>query len=150
MRFAILSAIVLLAVCQTKLGNLLTSGPSKITKQTIEFDGKKRVYYLYVPENVASKPPLIVTLHGSNREGLSLVEKWKDIADQEGFIVAGPNAMNSEEWSPLTIARIFSVKSLNNSNTIVNKRNPLMLRIQQLQNETAQLDSKLAEMQPGK
>ena len=100
MRFAILSAIVLLAVCQTALGNPLTSSTSKITKQTIEFGGKKRVYYLYVPENVASKPPLIVTLHGSGRDGLSLVEKWKDIADQEGFILAGPNAMNSAKWSP--------------------------------------------------
>ena len=93
MRCAILSALVLLAGCQAALGN-----PPKITKQTIAFDGKQRVYYLYVPEHVASKPPLIVTLHGSGRDGLSLVEKWKDIADQEGFIVAGPNAMNSAEW----------------------------------------------------
>ena len=99
MRFAILSAIVLFALCQTALGKPVTSSTSKITKQTIEFGGKKRVYYLYVPENVASKAPLIVTLHGSSRDGLSLVEKWKDIADQEGFILAGPNAMNSEKWS---------------------------------------------------
>ena len=92
MRLAILSAIVL-AVCQTALG-------SKITKQTIEFGDKKRAYYLYVPENVASKPALILTLHGSGRDGMSLVEKWKDIADQEGFILAGPNAMDSAKWSP--------------------------------------------------
>ena len=35
-------------------------------------------------------------------------------------------------------------------NTIVSKRKPLMLRIQQLQNEAAELELKLAEMQPGK
>src|SRR6185503_17640142 len=99
MRFVILSTLVLLTVCQTAPGNALTYSTSKITKQTIEFGGKKRVYYLYVPENVASKPPLIVTLHGSGRDGLSLVEKWKDIADQEGFILAGPNAMDSAKWS---------------------------------------------------
>jgi predicted esterase len=91
--------IVLLAVCQTALGNPPASSKSKITKQTIEFAGKKRVYFLYVPDNVASKPPLILTLHGSDRDGLSLVEKWKDIADQEGFILAGPNAMDSAQWS---------------------------------------------------
>jgi hypothetical protein len=34
--------------------------------------------------------------------------------------------------------------------TFVTKRNPLMLRIQQLQNEAAELELKLAEMQPGK
>jgi len=99
MRVAILSTIVLLALCQTAPANPLTSGKSKITKQTIEFGGKKRAYYLYVPDNVASKPPLLVTLHGSGRDGLSLVEKWKDIADQEGFIVAGPNALDPAQWS---------------------------------------------------
>jgi predicted esterase/DNA uptake protein ComE-like DNA-binding protein len=93
MRFVTLSAIVLLAVCQTALA-------SKITKQTIEFGGKKRAYYLYVPENVSSKPSLILTLHGSGRDGTSLVEKWKDIADQEGFILAGPNATDPAKWSP--------------------------------------------------
>ena len=33
---------------------------------------------------------------------------------------------------------------------IESKRNSLMLRIQQLQNETTELERKLAEMQPGK
>ena len=94
MRFPILAAIVLLAVCQTA-----TSTTSKITKQTIEFGGKKRVYYLYVPEKLAPKPALLVTLHGSGHDGLSLVEKWKDIADQEGFILAGPNSLDSAKWS---------------------------------------------------
>ena len=74
MRFALLTAILLLAVSQTAVANPLTSSNSKITKQTIEFGGKKRVYYLYVPDNVASKPPLILTLHGAGRDGLSLVE----------------------------------------------------------------------------
>ena len=99
MRLAILSAIVLLAVGQTALTNSLTSSKSQITKQTIEFGGKKRAYYLYVPEKVAPKPPLILTLHGSGRDGSSLVEKWKDIADKEGFILAGPNSMNPARWS---------------------------------------------------
>jgi len=94
MRFVILSAIVLLAIAQTALAN-----PPKITKETIEFGGKKRAYYLYVPEKLPSKPPLILTLHGSSRDGSSLVEKWKDIADREGFILAGPNSLNSSRWS---------------------------------------------------
>jgi|ERR1041384_6855036 poly(3-hydroxybutyrate) depolymerase len=94
MRFAILSAIVLLAIAQTALAN-----PPKITKETIEFGGKKRAYYLYVPEKLPSKPPLILTFHGSSRDGSSLVEKWKDIADKEGFILAGPNSLNSSRWS---------------------------------------------------
>lgn len=70
--------------------------PGKITKETFESGGKKRAYYLYVPKAVAEakKPaPLLVTLHGSGRDGRILVEHWKDVADKEGLILAGPDSM---------------------------------------------------------
>jgi predicted esterase len=41
-----------------------------------------------------------VLLHGSGRNGLSLVEKWKDLASKEGIILAGPDAANPNVWSP--------------------------------------------------
>lgn len=72
-----------------------------ITKELIKSNGKERAYYLYVPSTVsASSPaPLIVMLHGSGRNGITLVEKWKDYAKKEGIIVAGPDASNSRGWS---------------------------------------------------
>ena len=72
-----------------------------ITKELITSKGKTRVYYLYVPAAVkASAPaPLIVLLHGSNRVGFSLAEKWKDLAKKEGFIIAGPDSYNTRGWS---------------------------------------------------
>ena len=78
-----------------------TAAAQKIEKQTLTSGGNQRTYYLYVP----SKPkagvamPLIVTLHGSGRDGRSLVEKWKDFAEKEGIIVAGPDSKNSAQWS---------------------------------------------------
>jgi poly(3-hydroxybutyrate) depolymerase len=42
--------------------------------------------------------PLIVMLHGSNRTGVTLVEKWKDYAKKEGIIIAGPDASNLSGW----------------------------------------------------
>ena len=74
---------------------------AKITKETIVSAGKKRTYYLFVPEGLpASKTvPLLVLLHGSGHNGLSLVEKWKDLASKEGIILAGPDAKDSAEWS---------------------------------------------------
>ena len=72
--------------------------PGKITKETFESGGKKRAYYLYVPKSVAEakKPaPLLVTLHGSGRDGRILVEHWKDVADREGLILAGPDSMTA-------------------------------------------------------
>ncbi len=73
----------------------------KIAKETIEFSGKKRTFYLYVPKGVtqAAPAPLILLLHGSGRNGLSLVEKWKDLAAKENFIIVGPDAANSRGWN---------------------------------------------------
>lgn len=72
----------------------------KISKETLTSQGRKRTYYLYIPAAVASKTnvPLVVLLHGSGRNGLSLVEKWKDLAGEEGFIIVGPDAGGSEGW----------------------------------------------------
>jgi poly(3-hydroxybutyrate) depolymerase len=71
-----------------------------ITKELITSKGKTRAYYLYVPATVkaASPAPLVVMLHGSGRVGFSLVEKWKDLAKKEGFIIAGPDSSNTSGW----------------------------------------------------
>lgn len=69
-----------------------------ITKELITSNGKTRAYYLYVPSTVKGPAPLIVTLHGSNRSGITLVEKWKDYAKKEGIILAGPDATNLRGW----------------------------------------------------
>lgn len=71
-----------------------------ITKELITSNGKKRAYYLYVPSTIKADTlaPLIVTLHGSNRTGVTLVEKWKDYAKKEGIILAGPDATDLRGW----------------------------------------------------
>lgn len=71
-----------------------------ITKELITSNGKKRAYYLYVPPTIKAPTtaPLIVMLHGSNRTGVTLVEKWKDYAKKEGIIIAGPDATNLRGW----------------------------------------------------
>src|SRR5829696_9024014 len=55
---------------------------------------------LYVPSTIKpeTKAPLIVMLHGSGRNGITLVEKWKDYAKKEGIILAGPDALNLRGW----------------------------------------------------
>jgi poly(3-hydroxybutyrate) depolymerase len=73
-----------------------------ITKELITSNGKTRAYYLYVPSTVKAPAPLIIMLHGSNRTGVTLVEKWKEYAKKEGIILAGPDATNLRGWaSPL-------------------------------------------------
>lgn len=73
----------------------------KIEKESIISQGNKRNFYLFVPETVkpTTLAPLIVLLHGSGRNGLSLVEKWKDLATKEAIILVGPDATDSSHWS---------------------------------------------------
>ncbi|HYE13013.1 MAG TPA: tetratricopeptide repeat protein [Pyrinomonadaceae bacterium] len=72
----------------------------KVSKETITFRDKKRAYYLFVPEGLsAERPaPLVLLLHGSGRNGLSLVDKWKELAKKEGFVIAGPDSADSQGW----------------------------------------------------
>lgn len=84
---------------------LLLSGSSAIakddiTKELITSKGKQRAYYLYVPSTIKTETPapLIIMLHGSGRTGVTLVEKWKDYAKKEGFIIAGPDATDLRGW----------------------------------------------------
>lgn len=80
-----------------------TSAAAKddITKELITSKGKTRAYYLYVPSTIkpSSPAPLIVMLHGSGHVGMSLVEKWKDLAKKEGIIIAGPDSTDPRSWS---------------------------------------------------
>jgi len=71
-----------------------------VTKELITSQGKTRPYYLYVPSTLTpgSQAPLLIMLHGSNRTGVTLVEKWKDLAKKEGIILAGPDATDLRGW----------------------------------------------------
>ena len=72
-----------------------------ITKELITSNGKTRAYYLYVPSTAKAESPvpLVVMLHGSGRIGMSLVEKWKDLAKKENFIIAGPDSSDTKGWA---------------------------------------------------
>ena len=76
------------------------SAKDDITKELITSNVKTRAYYLYVPSTIkpGSPAPLIVMLHGSGRVGMSLVEKWKDLAKKEGFIITGPDSSDIRGW----------------------------------------------------
>ena len=93
MKLHIPLALILLVVCVSS-----SFAKDDITKELITSNGKTRPYYLYVPSTVKAPAPLIVMLHGSNRTGVTLVEKWKDFAKKQGIIIAGPDASNLRGW----------------------------------------------------
>lgn len=72
-----------------------------IRKEIIKSQGRDRPYFLYVPDGLQSSgpSPLIVLLHGSGQNGRPLVQKWQELARNEGVILVGPDTVDLEEWT---------------------------------------------------
>src|ERR1041385_756951 len=92
---------ILMLVAVVLSGGLVVSASAqKVSKQTIESGGKKRTYYLMVPETAtADHPaPLLLLLHGCGSNVQSLMDKWKDLGAKEGVIVVAPDSITPESW----------------------------------------------------
>jgi len=74
--------------------------PGRITKESFRFGDRVVSYYLFVPKSVTTpgSAPMIVLLHGSGRDGSTLVEPWKKLAEKEGIVLVGPDAQNPQLW----------------------------------------------------
>lgn len=90
----------LLTCCVALLLPVSVSTADKATKETFGSGGRTRTYYLFVPESAkkSESPPLIVLLHGSGRDGKSLLDPWTSLAKKEGLVLAAPNALTPEGW----------------------------------------------------
>jgi len=91
-----LFAAVLLLVAAAAVGE-----PGKVSKETISWKGKERVFFLFVPTGAAPerKLPLLVTLHGSGQSGETYVSAWKVFAEKEKIVVVGPDSDDSVHWA---------------------------------------------------
>lgn len=100
--FAAISASLLLA-------EAAPGDTGKIAKEKIAWKGKDRVYYLFVPTGASpeKKLPVIVTLHGSTRNGESLVSRWKDMAEKEKIVLIGPDSADSVHWASPAAGPLF-------------------------------------------
>lgn len=78
-----------------------SAAADKVVKESLISQNKNRTIYLFVPESIknGTPAPLLVLLHGSGHIGLSLVDKWKDLAAKEGIILVGPDSQDSSRWS---------------------------------------------------
>ena len=72
----------------------------KPEKRSIQYMGKERTFYLLVPEGdeASESMPLLVLLHGSGRDGLSLVTPWQKLALREGVVLAAPESLDPRVW----------------------------------------------------
>lgn len=89
----------LLAIVAISCSLALTLSADDIARRNLKAIAG-RTYVLYVPPSphAGERFPLLITLHGSGRNGRSLVEKWRPIAKQERIVVVGPDALNRQGW----------------------------------------------------
>lgn len=101
MRRTLWLALVVMALFPAAASGAGVGDKDKIVKSAVMSEGKKRTYYLFVPEGLSKErpAPLLVLLHGSGHNGRLLVEHWQKLAAQEGLILAGPDARSPEGWS---------------------------------------------------
>ena len=96
-----LSAISLLTLILIAVPCQPSNAKGKSSKETISSGNAQRTYYLFVPESgePQQKLPLLLLLHGSGRNGQSLMDKWKDLGDKEKIIIAAPDSIDSPQWT---------------------------------------------------
>jgi predicted esterase len=99
-RMTLITIAILLSFLSADASEEIVHASQKIVKQSFVSQGRKHTYYLFVPANIGpiADVPMILMFHGSGRNGLSLVEKWADLAAKEGIILVGPDAQNSQTW----------------------------------------------------
>jgi poly(3-hydroxybutyrate) depolymerase len=68
------------------------------TRESVTSDGRARTYYRFLPDNTASAP-LVVLLHGSGRDGRTLIEPWRALARKEGLALVAPDSSERQSWN---------------------------------------------------
>jgi polyhydroxybutyrate depolymerase len=87
-----------------------------LTRQTIQVDGRERIYRTYVPQGLAKGAPLVVVMHGSGQNGVQMREEtgygFDRLADEHGFAVLYPNAYDGD-WNACNIVGNYIENKLN-------------------------------------
>jgi predicted esterase len=71
-----------------------------LTKEVTEGAFSRKFYfYPNVEKNKNVKKPLIILLHGSNRTGISMIDMWRNVANDNNVILAATNSYNPMNWN---------------------------------------------------
>ncbi len=87
-----LAILMLIAAC-------LADDKAKPQKLALTFEGKPRTYYVFVPNAVKEHAPMLLLLHGSGHNGMSLIDPWKDLSTKEGIVLVAPDSSDSSQWN---------------------------------------------------
>jgi poly(3-hydroxybutyrate) depolymerase len=94
---ALLAGLAALLLCVPSV--TAARAEAKVQKLTFGSGGVNRTYYLYIPEKASPGPsPLLLLLHGSGRNGKTLIDPWMPLAKSEGIVLVAPDASDPRAW----------------------------------------------------
>lgn len=70
----------------------------KFKFQEIKHGGSMRNVHYYMPKRTAATSILLL-LHGSNRNGPTMLDMWQDEAEKNGILLIAPSSQNPRNWS---------------------------------------------------
>ena len=97
--------IVALLFVPIAFGSMLPSiaADDKVVKASLTHAGRARTYYVLAPDGATPGPaPLVVLLHGSGRDGRSLLDPWTPLARKAGIILVGLESVDRRFWATQT------------------------------------------------
>jgi len=71
----------------------------KITHQEVIFEGQKRSYELFLPDEDATPRALLLLMHPTGQREVQLAKAWKSLAAKEHIVLAAPSSTKIESWS---------------------------------------------------
>ena len=76
-------------------------------------DGQTYRYATYYGGQTTAEPrPVVVLLHGANRDELSMIDMWDEVADRHNLVLVSIRA-NGEAWDPNIDESAFFIQTLN-------------------------------------
>lgn len=82
--------------------NEIESGRSVYEKQSFRYptETRNRDYYVYRPDNLPPKAPVVITIHGHGEPAWMFISKngWPQLADQEGILIVSPQDNSENRW----------------------------------------------------
>jgi poly(3-hydroxybutyrate) depolymerase len=97
-----LSAVFLLAVAFSALVSAFRANPKAGVVETRKFvwNGRTRTYALFVPSSHSTELRAVLVLHhGTGGSGAEMVQAWRSLAEEEGFILVAPDGKGKFGWS---------------------------------------------------
>jgi poly(3-hydroxybutyrate) depolymerase len=72
--------------------------PAGFAARKFDFSGTDRTWYGFGPNAGSVSRPTIVLLHGSNRDGRSMLDMWQGVARSENLVLIAPDSTDPSYW----------------------------------------------------